>query len=77
MPLGLGGVGDMHQGGNVVLAGCVGCFLVGLQQRRVIPGLNLVEVVTAVALLSGARHTLKTLQNGGDIFFHHLELIGY
>ena len=48
----MGGFGDVHQSGNVILAGCVGSFCVGLKQGRVIPGMNLIKVVAAVALFS-------------------------
>jgi len=77
VPLGLSGVSDVHQGWNVILAGRVSCFLVGPKQGGIIPGRNLVDVISAVTLLSRAGDSLKTLQDRIDIFFHHLKLVGY
>ena len=76
MSLRLGDFGDMHQRGDVILAGDLGGGRVGFEQGGIVPAAHGVEVVAAVALVGGAGVALEAAQDGADVFLDHLELVG-
>ncbi len=76
MSLRLGDVDDVHQGRDVIFARDVSGGGVGFEQGGIIPGVDGVKVVAAVAILVGAGVALEALQDGADVFLDHLELVG-
>ncbi|MPM36564.1 hypothetical protein SDC9_83163 [bioreactor metagenome] len=72
----LRGLGDVYQGGDVVFPGIFRGSLVDLDQLLVIPGMDRIKVVALVAFFCRAGFTLEPLQNGVNILFYHLKLVG-
>ena len=73
---GLGALGDVHQAGDVILAGDIRSGLVNFQQGGIIPGADGVDIKAAIAFLGRAGLALEAFQDGGDVLLDHLELVG-
>ena len=67
---------DMHQLWDVILACDLGGIGISFEQPGIIPAAHLIQVITPFTIVLETGITLKSLQNGMDVFLHHLELVG-